>query len=68
MKKSEEEFFNTEKEVVTLFLVLFSLGVGAGSYFCSRLLKGEISIVYVPVSAIGLSVFAFSIYFESSKS
>ncbi|MBO6289648.1 MAG: MFS transporter [Alphaproteobacteria bacterium] len=58
--------FNTEKEVVTLFLVLFSLGVGAGSYFCSRLLKGEISIVYVPVSAIGLSVFAFCVYLLSA--
>lgn len=58
--------FNTEKEVVTLFLVLFSLGVGVGSYFCNRLLKGEISVVYVPLSAVGLSVFAFCIYLLSA--
>ena len=57
--------FNTEKEVVTLFLVLFSLGVGAGSYFCNRLLKGEVSVVYVPLSAVGLSIFAFCIYLLS---
>ncbi len=57
--------FNTEKEVVTLFLILFSVGVGAGSLFCNKLLKGEISVVYVPISAIGLSVFAFAIYLLS---
>lgn len=57
--------FNTEAEVVTLFLILFSLGVGAGSVFCNKLLKGEISIVYVPLSAIGLSLCAFMIYILS---
>ncbi len=57
--------FNTEKSVVTLFLVLFSIGVGAGSFFCNKLLKGEVSVVYVPLSAIGLSVCAFAIYLLS---
>ncbi|MBQ8481356.1 MAG: acyl-[Alphaproteobacteria bacterium] len=57
--------FNTEPAVVTLFLILFSLGVGAGSVFCNKLLKGEISIVYVPLSAIGLSLCAFMIYILS---
>ena len=57
--------FNTEKEVVTLFLILFSVGVGTGSLFCNKLLKGEISVVYVPISAIGLSLFAFAIYIFS---
>ncbi len=58
--------FNTEKEVVTLFLILFSIGVGAGSLCCNKLLKGEISVIYVPISAIGLSVFAFAIYLLSA--
>lgn len=57
--------FNTEKSVVTLFLILFSLGVGSGSVFCNKLLKGEVSIVYVPISAIGLSVCSFAIYLLS---
>ena len=54
--------FNTEAPVVTLFLILFSLGVGAGSVCCNRVLKGEVSIVYVPLSAVGLSVCAFIVY------
>lgn len=57
--------FNTEKSVVTLFLILFSFGVGAGSFFCNKLLKGEVGIVYVPISAVGLSVCSFLIYLLS---
>lgn len=57
--------FNADKEVVTLFLILFSVGVGAGAAFCNKLLKGEVSVVYVPLSAIGLSIFAFCIWLLS---
>ena len=57
--------FNTEKAVVTMFLVLFSVGVGVGSMFCNKLLKGEVSVVYVPISAVGLSVCAFAVYWLS---
>jgi acyl-[acyl-carrier-protein]-phospholipid O-acyltransferase/long-chain-fatty-acid--[acyl-carrier-protein] ligase len=57
--------FNTQESVVTLFLVLFSLGVGVGSVCCGKLLKGEVSIVYVPISAVGLSVCAFAVYLLS---
>jgi len=58
--------FNTEPLVITLFLILFSIGVGAGSLSCNKLLKGEVSVVYVPLSAVGLSVCAFIIYMLSS--
>lgn len=56
------KFFNTEPRVVTLFLVLFAIGVGAGSLMCNRLLKGRISVIFVPISSIGLSACAFAIY------
>ena len=48
-----------------MFLVLFSVGVGVGSFFCNKLLNGEVSVVYVPISAVGLSVFAFAVYLLS---
>ena len=57
--------FNTKPEVVTLFLVIFSIGVGCGSVFCNKLLKGEITIIYVPISAVGLSVCSFAVYLLS---
>ena len=46
-----------EAPVFTLLLAFFSVGVGAGSLLCSRLLRGEVSGRLVPFAALGLSVF-----------
>ena len=43
--------------VFTLMLAFFSVGVGAGSMLCSRLLRGEVSARLVPFAALGLSLF-----------
>ena len=43
--------------VFTLMLAFFSLGVGAGSMLCSRLLRGEVSPRLVPFAALGLTIF-----------
>ena len=56
------KYFHTEPLVVTVYLILFAVGVGAGSLFCNRLLKGRVSVLYVPMSAIGLSVCALAVY------
>jgi len=45
------------ENVVTLFLTCFSIGVGAGSLFCNRLLNGEIRMVFAPFGAIGMCLF-----------
>ncbi|MBQ7633579.1 MAG: acyl-[Alphaproteobacteria bacterium] len=57
---------NTEQEVVTLCLILFSIGVGVGSLLCNKILKGRVSVLYVPLSAFCMSVCAFVIYFLAS--
>lgn len=51
------------KEVASLFLVVFSIGVAIGSISINALLKGEVSARYAPVSVIimGLFVVAFHI-------
>lgn len=46
-----------DPQVFTLLLAFFSVGVGAGSVLCARLLHGEVSARLVPFAAIGLSVF-----------
>lgn len=43
--------------VFTLMLTFFSVGVGAGSMLCSKMLRGEVSARLVPFAALGLSVF-----------
>ncbi len=44
------------EHIVTLFLTLFSIGVGVGSVWCNKLLKGEINGRWVPAGCLGISV------------
>ncbi len=54
-----------DEGVVTLLLLLFSMGIGIGSLLCDRLLKGEVKASLVPVGALGISLFTFDLYFAS---
>ena len=49
---------NADNHVVTLFLTLFSLGVGLGSLAAARLLKGEVSARHVPAAALVITLFS----------
>src|SRR6202008_2510945 len=51
--------------VVTLFLAAFSIGVGAGSVLCGRLMKGEVSARYVPLAALGMALFSLDLALAS---
>jgi hypothetical protein len=50
------------EEVVTLLLVIFSLGVGTGSLLCERLSGHKVEIGLVPFGSFGLTVFAIDLY------
>jgi MFS family permease len=52
-----------DKEVASLFLAIFSIGIAIGSVAINRLLKGRVSARYAPASVIimGLFVVAFHI-------
>ncbi len=54
------------EEVVTLFLALFSIGIGVGSMLCNKLLKGKVSAHLVPWGALGISVFIIDLYFATT--
>lgn len=54
-----------ESSVVTLFLTIFSVGIGIGSLLCNKLLKGEIKSTYVPVAMMGMTIFGIDLYFVS---
>jgi acyl-[acyl-carrier-protein]-phospholipid O-acyltransferase/long-chain-fatty-acid--[acyl-carrier-protein] ligase len=51
--------------VVTLFLLVFSVGVALGSMAVNRLLNGEVSARYVPVSALALAAFMIDLSFST---
>ena len=53
------------EDLVTFLLIVFSLGIGLGSLFCNRMLKGEIHATYVPLGALGITLFAVDLFFAS---
>ena len=52
-----KDVMGTDETVVTLFLTLFSVGIALGALLCNRLLKGEVSAKYIPLGALGMTVF-----------
>ena len=62
-----EAVIGGDESVLTLFIASFSIGIGAGSMLCSRLLKGEISLKYVPLASLFMTVFCIDLYFASSQ-
>jgi len=51
--------------VANIFIVTFTVGIGAGSMLTNWLLKGEVSAKYVPVAAIMITVFLVDLYFAA---
>ena len=55
---------NADEHVATLFLAIFSVGVGLGSVLINRLLKGRVAAIYSPVSAIAMGLFICHLYWN----
>jgi 1-acyl-sn-glycerol-3-phosphate acyltransferase len=53
------------EQVVTLMLMMFSLGIGIGSLLCERLSSHNVEIGLVPFGSLGLTCFAVELYFAT---
>jgi len=60
-----KDYLHGDHSVFVLLLIVFSVGVGAGSLLCEKLSGGKVEIGLVPFGAIGLSVFGIDLYFAS---
>ena len=49
--------FTADKQVASLFLAIFSIGVAIGSVLVNRLLNGRVSARYAPGSVLGMAIF-----------
>lgn len=58
---------SAQPAVVTLFLIVFSIGIISGSLICNRLLRSKIHAMYVPIAAIGMTVFAIDLVISSQQ-
>lgn len=52
-----------DEHTVTLLLMVFSVGIGAGSLLCERLSGHKVEIGLVPFGSIGMTLFAVDLYF-----
>jgi hypothetical protein len=57
--------FNANEQVATLFLAIFSVGVGLGSVLINRLLKGRVAAVHSPPAAIAMGLFICHLYYNA---
>ena len=57
------EVLQGSKEIATLLLVAFAVGVGSGSLLCERMSGHRVELGLVPFGSIGLSLFAIDLYF-----
>jgi 1-acyl-sn-glycerol-3-phosphate acyltransferase len=60
-----KEVLHGDEQVASLLLVVFSIGIGAGSLLCEVLSRRHVEIGLVPLGAIGMTVFAVDLYFAS---
>ena len=53
---------HASKEVATLFIVMFSIGIAIGSVVINHLLKGKVSARYAPASVVLMGLFIILFY------
>lgn len=53
------------EHVVTFFFAIFSIGIALGSLLCNWLVKGRVDATYVPLGALGMTLFTLDLYFAS---
>jgi len=57
-----KEVLHGDAQVASLLLVLFSVGIGAGSLLCEYLSRGRVEIGLSPLGAIGMTLFSVDLY------
>ena len=58
---------NADEHTISLLLTLFSVGIGLGSFLCERLSGKYVEIGLVPISSIGLTLFAFDMWLGNAS-
>ncbi len=58
-------YLGYNQDVFVLFLTVFSIGIAIGASLCNKLLKGHIEATFVPLAALGISLFSLDLFFAS---
>ena len=60
-----KEVLGGDQNLAMLLLVLFSIGMALGSLLCNSMLKGEVHATFVPLGALGMTIFAIDLFLAS---
>jgi len=60
-----KDILGADENVANLFLAVFSIGVGVGSFLCSKIFENEITTKYIFLACIGISIFGIDLFFAS---
>jgi acyl-[acyl-carrier-protein]-phospholipid O-acyltransferase/long-chain-fatty-acid--[acyl-carrier-protein] ligase len=63
-----KDTFGADEGVANMFLATFSIGVGVGSLWCSKLLNGQVTTKYVFNAAIGMAILGVDLFFAAKNS
>jgi MFS family permease len=55
---------HADEQVATIFLAVFSVGVGLGSVLINRLLKGRVLAIYAPAASLAMGAFICHLYWN----
>lgn len=58
-----KDFLGGGEQVVTCFLAMFTIGIGAGSILCEKLSFKRVELGLVPIGSIGMTIFLLDLYF-----
>ncbi|MCE7870884.1 MFS transporter [bacterium CPR1] len=61
-----KDTLHAEEHVVTLFLTIFSVGVGIGSILCEKVSFDRLELGLVPFGSIGMTVFGVDLFFAGA--
>ena len=60
-----KDVFKADQNVANMFLGLFSVGVGVGSFLCNKIFGNEIQTKYVFLSTVLISIFGIDLFLAS---
>ncbi|HEY8189927.1 MAG TPA: MFS transporter, partial [Micavibrio sp.] len=60
------ETLGADERILTVLLVIFSIGIALGGLLNNRLLRGRIEAVYVPLAILGITIFSLDLYFAGA--
>jgi len=60
-----KDIIGGNKHVTTLFLTLFTFGIGIGSFLCTLLSKGKVNLRHIVFGAIGMTLFILDLVIAS---